>query len=70
MLDFIKFIKNIHPGIFVHSVYLEEDLQKDQRAAIVRGISGIPVCAKKKKLKVFSVRERQQPSGGCCAAAF
>jgi palmitoyl-protein thioesterase len=36
MLEFAELIKDIHPDIFVHSVYLAEDNQSDQRAGIVR----------------------------------
>src|SRR5882762_5077015 len=36
MLDFISMIQDVHPGIFVHSIYIEEDLTADQRAGFVR----------------------------------
>ena len=36
MLEFISKVKEIHPGIFVHSVYIEEDLSEDQKAGAVR----------------------------------
>lgn len=32
MLQFASRIKQIHPGIFVHSIYIDEDLDKDRRA--------------------------------------
>ncbi|TFY81625.1 hypothetical protein EWM64_g2390 [Hericium alpestre] len=32
MVEFQSMIKDIHPGIFVHSIYIEEDQDKDQRA--------------------------------------
>ncbi|KAF8983099.1 palmitoyl-protein thioesterase [Cyathus striatus] len=32
MLQFIKLIQDIHPNIFIHSVYIEEDLDRDRRA--------------------------------------
>ncbi|KIY46181.1 alpha/beta-hydrolase [Fistulina hepatica ATCC 64428] len=32
MLEFASMIEDMHPSIFVHSVYLDEDLDKDQRA--------------------------------------
>ena len=36
MLEFINLIKDVHPGLFVHSVYIEEDLEADQKAGFVR----------------------------------
>lgn len=36
MLEFASMIKGVHPGIFVHSVYIEEDLSADRRAGFVR----------------------------------
>lgn len=36
MLDFLEGIKVIHPGIYVHSVYIEEELDKDRKAGFVR----------------------------------
>jgi len=36
MLHFASQIKEMHPGIFVHSVYIDEDLDKDRRAGFVR----------------------------------
>ncbi|TDL17270.1 alpha/beta-hydrolase [Rickenella mellea] len=32
MLEFASLIKDIHPGIFVYSIYIKEDLDGDQRA--------------------------------------
>ncbi|KAF9559868.1 alpha/beta-hydrolase [Agrocybe pediades] len=32
MLEFASLIKEVHPGIYVHLVYLEEDIDKDRRA--------------------------------------
>ncbi|OSD01302.1 alpha/beta-hydrolase [Trametes coccinea BRFM310] len=32
MLEFMDLIKEMHPGIFVHSVYQDEDLKEDERA--------------------------------------
>jgi len=32
MLEFIDLIKDVHPGIFVHSVYIEQNLDSDQKA--------------------------------------
>lgn len=36
MLEFISKVKEVHPGIFIHSIYIEEDLSEDQRAGTVR----------------------------------
>lgn len=36
MLEFASLIKEVHPGIFIHLVYLEEELDKDRRAGFVR----------------------------------
>ena len=35
MLEFIELIKGIHPGIYVHSVHIKEDLKDDQKAGWV-----------------------------------
>ncbi|GBE81325.1 alpha/beta-hydrolase [Sparassis crispa] len=32
MLEFISLIRDMHKGIYVHSVYLDKDLEQDQRA--------------------------------------
>ena len=32
MLEFVSLIKEVHPGIFVHSIHLDENLDADQRA--------------------------------------
>ncbi|RPD63716.1 alpha/beta-hydrolase [Lentinus tigrinus ALCF2SS1-6] len=32
MLEFMQLIKDMHSGIFIHSVYLKEDLEEDQKA--------------------------------------
>ncbi|KAI9068364.1 alpha/beta-hydrolase [Trametes sanguinea] len=32
MLEFMELIKEMHPGIFIHSVYQDEDLKEDERA--------------------------------------
>ncbi|KAI0071724.1 alpha/beta-hydrolase, partial [Panus rudis PR-1116 ss-1] len=32
MLEFIQLVKDKHPGLFVHSIYLDENLEEDQRA--------------------------------------
>jgi hypothetical protein len=39
MLEFMKLIGEIHPGIFIHSVYIHEDLNEDRKAGFVRPIS-------------------------------
>jgi palmitoyl-protein thioesterase len=36
MLEFASLIKDIYPGIFVHSVYIDQDQDKDTRAGFVR----------------------------------
>lgn len=35
MAQFQELVKDIHPGIFVHSVYIDEDLDNDRRAGFV-----------------------------------
>jgi Palmitoyl protein thioesterase len=35
MLEFMELIRGVHPGIFIHSVYIDEDNAKDQRAGFV-----------------------------------
>ena len=36
MVKFGELIEKIHPGIFIHSVYIEEDQEQDRRASFVR----------------------------------
>jgi len=36
MAEFQDAIKAIHPGIFVHSVYIDKDLDNDRKAGFVR----------------------------------
>jgi palmitoyl-protein thioesterase len=36
MLQLSSRIKEMHPGIYVHSIYIDEDLDKDRRAGFVR----------------------------------
>lgn len=59
MLDFLEGIKGIHPGIFVHSVYIEEELDKDRQAGFVR-LSVCPVLMG--WLTSLAVRKRERPS--------
>ena len=42
MLKFISMIKDVHPAIFVHSIYIEEDLSADQRAGFVGNMLARP----------------------------
>ena len=35
MLEFADLLKEVHPGLFVHSIYIEENLDADQRAGFV-----------------------------------
>jgi len=39
MLEFVSMIQGVHPGIFVHSVYIEEDLSSDQRAGFYGNVN-------------------------------
>lgn len=39
MLHFISMIKDTHPGIFVHSVYIDEDLDKDKKAGFYGNVN-------------------------------
>jgi hypothetical protein len=36
MVEFGELIAKMHPGIFIHSVHIEEDQEQDRRASIVR----------------------------------
>lgn len=46
MLEFQNLIKSVHPGIFIHSVYIDLDLKEDQRASFVRLVhSPLPASA-------------------------
>lgn len=35
MDSFVNLIKDVHPGIFVHSVYISEDMEEDKKAGFV-----------------------------------
>jgi len=39
MLEFVEMIKEVHPGIFVHSIYVEEDLSADRRAGFYGNVN-------------------------------
>ncbi|KAI0371106.1 alpha/beta-hydrolase [Pilatotrama ljubarskyi] len=39
MLNFISLVKEMHPGIFVHSVYLDENLEEDERAGFFGNVN-------------------------------
>ncbi|KAF8891720.1 Alpha/Beta hydrolase protein [Infundibulicybe gibba] len=39
MLEFASLIKDMHPGIFVHSVYIDEDLDEDKRAGFYGNVN-------------------------------
>ena len=39
MLKFASLIKDIHKGIFIHSIYIEEELSADQKAGFVSSLS-------------------------------
>ena len=38
MLEFVSLIKDMHQGIFVHSVYINKDKDKDMRAGFVSSL--------------------------------
>ncbi|KAJ2931262.1 hypothetical protein H1R20_g5876, partial [Candolleomyces eurysporus] len=38
MLEFVSMIKDVHPGIFVHSVYIHEDLDDDRKAGFLGNV--------------------------------
>lgn len=52
MVQFESEVKTMHPGIFVHSVYIDQDANADKRAAIVSA-----VFCKKSHYKSFPVWE-------------
>ncbi|KAJ6558542.1 palmitoyl-protein thioesterase [Mycena vulgaris] len=39
MLRFAEEIKSVHPGIFIHSIYIDEDLDKDRRAGFYGNVN-------------------------------
>ncbi|KAJ6593677.1 Alpha/Beta hydrolase protein [Mycena capillaripes] len=39
MLQFAEEIKTVHPGIFVHSIYIEDDLDKDREAGFYGNVN-------------------------------
>jgi hypothetical protein len=59
MLNFMEGIKDIHPGIYVHSVYIEQELDKDRQAGFVRHMCCLSPGG---LLILFSVWERQRSS--------
>jgi len=42
----MSLVREIHPGLFIHSVYVEEDLEKDQRAGWVctHSVMNLHIC--------------------------
>lgn len=38
MVQFQSIIAKMHPGIFIHSVYIDEDEKEDKRATFVRSL--------------------------------
>ena len=36
MLEFMQLIREMHPGIFVHSVHIKDNIEEDQKAGWVR----------------------------------
>ena len=39
MLEFAELIKGVHPGIFVHSIHLNENLDADERASFFGNVN-------------------------------
>ena len=39
MLECMQTVRDMHPGIFIHSIYLHDSLEDDRRAGFVRPIS-------------------------------
>ncbi|PCH43918.1 palmitoyl-protein thioesterase [Wolfiporia cocos MD-104 SS10] len=39
ILEFVSMVKDMHPGIFVHSVYLDKNLEEDQRATFYGNVN-------------------------------
>ncbi|KAF9071026.1 palmitoyl-protein thioesterase [Rhodocollybia butyracea] len=39
MVEFVQEVKRVHPGIFVHSVFLHEDLDKDRQAGFYGNVN-------------------------------
>lgn len=37
MLEFVSLIQEVHPGLFVYSIFVEEDLEQDKKAGFVGG---------------------------------
>lgn len=35
MLEFMQMIKEMHPGIFIHSIHIKENIEEDQKAGWV-----------------------------------
>ncbi len=38
MMQFQSLVAKMHPGIFIHSVYIDPDAKEDQRATFVRSL--------------------------------
>jgi hypothetical protein len=69
MLEFAEIIKGIHPGIFVHSVYLAEDNQADSRAGLVRQNPSSKTELSYSPTAILTVWERERPDRFCRRAA-
>jgi hypothetical protein len=64
MLRFAEEIKTVHPGIFVHSIYIDEDLDEDRRAGFVRRASDLDRLT----LTGCAVRKRERAGAACLGA--
>jgi hypothetical protein len=41
MLEFISLVKDMHEGIFVHSVFINDELDKDRQASLVSIVGSV-----------------------------
>lgn len=64
MLEFMELIKKVHPGIFIHSVRVEETIEADQRAGWVKPFPATG-SAKEADERAFAVWQRRRADCAC-----
>lgn len=64
--EFIHQVQRVHPDIFVHSIFLNEDLDKDRQAGFV---SSSTICKDFLLMILLLVWECQRADRVCCRSA-
>ena len=68
MLEFADLIRGVHPGIYVHNIWVNEDMEKDQKAGFVSSPSLLYELSAH-KADCTTVWKRGAAASSCDAAA-